>query len=59
MKKNKIILVGYGPRGKNWLKIIKNNKKTEIIAICDINEKTKDKYSIDIPFYSKITNALS
>jgi len=59
MKKNKIILVGYGPRGKNWLKIIKNNKKTEIIALCDINEKTKDKYSIDIPFYSKITNALS
>ena len=58
MKKIKLILVGYGPRGKNWLQIIKKNKKTEIIAICDINEKTKDKYTIDIPFYSKISNAL-
>ena len=58
MKKIKLILVGYGPRGKNWLQIIKKNKKTEIIAICDINEKTKDKYNIDIPFYSKISHAL-
>ena len=58
MKKIKLILVGYGPRGKNWLQIIKKNKKTEIIAICDINEKTKDKYTIDIPFYSKISHAL-
>ena len=33
MKKIKLILVGYGPRGKNWLQIIKKNKKTEIIAV--------------------------
>ena len=33
MKRNKLILVGYGPRGKNWLKIIKKNKKTELIGI--------------------------
>ena len=58
MKKIKLILVGYGPRGKNWLQIIKKNKKTEIIAICDINEKTKDKYTIEIPFYTKISHAL-
>ena len=41
MKKNKILLVGMGPRGLNWLNVIQSSKIVELVGICDINKKTK------------------
>ena len=53
MKTYKVVLVGYGPRGKIWSKILKKNKNVKLVAICDINLKTKNKDSKKIPFYLK------
>ena len=58
MKTYKVLLVGYGPRGKIWSKILKKNKNVKLVAICDINLKTKNKDSKKIPFYLKIENAI-
>ena len=58
MKTYKVVLVGYGPRGKIWSKILKKNKNVKLVAICDINLKTKNKDSKKIPFYLKIENAI-
>ena len=43
MKKVRLLLVGFGPRGKIWAKAIKKNSKTELVGICDINKDLKDK----------------
>lgn len=58
MKTYKVVLVGYGPRGKIWSKVLKKNKNVKLVAICDINFKTKDRGSAKIPFYLKIENAI-
>ena len=58
MKTYKVVLVGYGPRGKIWSKILKKNKNVKLVAICDVNLKTKNKDSKKIPFYLKIENAI-
>ena len=42
MKTYKVVLVGYGPRGKIWSKILKN-KNVKLVAICDVNLKPKIK----------------
>ena len=43
MKKIRLLLVGYGPRGKIWAKAIKKNLKTELVGICDINKDLEHK----------------
>ena len=43
MKKIKIILVGAGPRGFNWLKVIKKLNTIELVGICDLNVNIKAK----------------
>ena len=58
MKTYKVILVGYGPRGKIWSQILKKNKNVKLVAICEINHKTKNKDSLKIPFYTKIEKAI-
>ena len=42
MKKIRLLLVGFGPRGKIWAKAIKKNSKTELVGICDINKNLKN-----------------
>ena len=59
MKKIKILLVGYGSRGKVWSRVIKKNIKTTLVGICDINQNLKIKNSKKIPFFYKINQALS
>ena len=41
MKTYKVILVGYGPRGKIWSQVIQKNKRAKLVAICEINHKNK------------------
>ena len=43
MKKIKVLLVGHGPRGMMWSKVIRSNKNFILIGICDINYKTRNK----------------
>ena len=42
MKTYKVVLVGYGPRGKIWSQVIQKNKRAKLIAICEINHQTKN-----------------
>ena len=56
MKKLKILLVGYGPRGKIWSKVVHKNKQTILVGICDINQNLKNNSSVK--FYSKLDNAI-
>ena len=62
MKKIKIILVGAGPRGINWLKVIKKSNYVELIGICDLNIRTKQKIKAlhlnKIPFYTNFKKAV-
>ena len=59
MKKIRLLLVGFGPRGKIWAKAIKKNSKTELVGICDINKDLKDKNQKNIIFFDKLDSALS
>ena len=52
MKKLKILLVGYGPRGKIWSKVVHKNKQTILVGICDINQNLKNRSPVK--FYSKL-----
>ena len=56
MKKLKILLVGYGPRGKIWSKVVHKNKQTILVGICDINQNLKNRSPVK--FYSKLDNAI-
>ena len=56
MKKFKILLVGYGPRGKIWSKVVHKNKQTILVGICDINQNLKN--NSPVKFYSKLDNAI-
>ena len=56
MKKLKILLVGYGPRGKIWSKVVHKNKQTILVGICDINQNLKNRSPVK--FYSKLNNAI-
>ena len=58
MKKIKILLVGYGPRGKLWARAIKKNSKTELIGICDIDKSIKYKNIKNVIFFHKLESAL-
>jgi predicted dehydrogenase len=62
MKKIKIILVGAGPRGINWLKVIKKSNYVELIGICDLNIRAKQKIKAlhlnKIPFYTNFKKAV-
>ena len=59
MKKIRLLLVCFGPRGKIWAKAIKKNSKTELVGICDINKDLKDKNPKNIIFFDKLDSALS
>ena len=59
MKKIRLLLVGFGPRGKIWAKAIKKNSKTELVGICDINKELKDKNQKNINFFYELDCALS
>ena len=59
MKKIRLLLVGFGPRGKIWAKVIKKNSKTELVGICDINKNLKENNPKNIVFFHKLENALS
>jgi len=59
MKKIRLLLVGFGPRGKIWAKAIKKNSKTELVGICDINKNLKEKNPKSLIFFHKIDSALS
>jgi len=58
MKKIKLLLVGYGPRGKIWVKVIKKNTKVILIGVCDKDQNVKNKNLTKIPFFTKIQKAL-
>ena len=58
MKKINILLVGFGPRGKIWSKVIKKNTSVNLVGICDINKNTKNKNYKKIPFFLNLNNAL-
>ena len=58
MKKINILLVGHGPRGKIWSKVMKKNTKVNLIGICDVNKSAKNKNFLKIPFFTKLENAL-
>lgn len=58
MKKINILLVGHGPRGKIWSKVMQKNTKVNLIGICDINKSAKNKNFLKIPFFTKLENAL-
>ena len=53
MKTYKVILVGYGPRGKIWSQVIQKNKRAKLIAICEINHQTKNQNSLKDPILYK------
>jgi len=59
MKKIRLLLVGFGPRGKIWAKAIKKNTKTELVGICDINKDLKHQNPKNIIFFHKLDSALS
>ncbi len=59
MKKIRLLLVGFGPRGKIWAKAIKKNTKTELVGICDINKDQKHHNPKNIIFSHKLDSALS
>ena len=59
MKKIRLLLVGFGPRGKIWAKAIKKNSKTELVGICDINKDLKHQNPKKIIFFHKLDSALS
>ena len=59
MKKIRLLLVGFGPRGKIWAKAIKKNSKTELVGICDINKDLKHQSPKKIIFFHKLDSALS
>ena len=59
MKKIRLLLVGFGPRGKIWAKAIKKNSKTKLVGICDINKDLKDKNLKNIIFFHELDSALS
>ena len=59
MKKIRLLLVGFGPRGKIWAKAIKKNSKTELVGICDINKNLNESNKKNIVFFHKLENALS
>lgn len=62
MKKIKIILVGAGPRGFNWLKVIKKLNTIELVGICDLNVNIKAKIKSlklnNIPFFTSFEKAV-
>lgn len=58
MKKINILLVGHGPRGKIWSKVMQKNTKVNLIGICDVNKSAKNKNFLKIPFFTKLENAL-
>ena len=59
MKKIRILLVGYGPRGKIWSKVVGKNSKSILIGICDINQNIKHQNSKNTPFFYELEKALS
>jgi len=63
MKNYKILLVGVGPRGLNWLKVIQNSKIVKLVAVCDINKKTKTNLKSlklsHINFYDNLQKAIN
>jgi predicted dehydrogenase len=59
MKKIRLLLVGFGPRGKIWAKAIKKNSKTELVGICDINKDLKHQNPKKIIFFHELDSALS
>ncbi len=58
MKKINLLLVGYGPRGKNWLKVINKTRDVKLIGVCDLNPKSKDKKISKLPFFDNIKTAI-
>ena len=59
MKKIRLLLVGFGPRGKIWAKAIIKNSKTKLVGICDINKDLKYQNPKNIIFFNELDNALS
>ena len=63
MKKNKILLVGMGPRGLNWLNVIQSSKIVKLVGICDINKKTKANLKLlklsHIDFYEDLEKSIN
>ena len=53
MKKIRLLLVGFGPRGKIWAKAINKNSKTELVGICDINKDLKHQNLKKIIFFQE------
>jgi len=62
MKKIRILVVGIGPRGINWLKIIKRSSIVELVSVCDLEKKTKQKLKLlglgHIPFYTNLRKSI-
>ena len=62
MKKIRILVVGIGPRGINWLKIIKRSLIVELVGVCDLEKKTKQKLKLlglsNIPFYTNLRKSI-
>ena len=59
MKKIRLLLVGFGTRGKIWSKVIKKNSKTTLVGICDVNKNLKINNSRNIVFFNKLESAVS
>ncbi len=58
MKKIRLLLVGYGPRGKMWANAIIKNSNTTLVGICDINKNLKFKKIKNVIFFNKLDRAL-
>ena len=58
MKKLRVLLVGYGPRGIMWSKVIKKNQKAILVGVCDINSNIQNRFSKKFPFFSILEKAI-
>ena len=63
MRKNKILLVGLGPRGLNWLKVISDCKMVELVGVCDLDSKRVKNLKLlklnNINFYHNLSEAIN
>ncbi|MAF94902.1 MAG: oxidoreductase [Rhodospirillaceae bacterium] len=63
MKKIRILVVGVGPRGLNWLKVIKKSPIVNLVGVCDLQKNTKDSLKLlkldNIPFDVDIKKSIN